>query len=91
MDEPAEASDAIKAPPDVQDTVDLYVNAAGGRPLPAGSDPVEVAIRDHQRRVERVHYIAEHKAICESLAYAPRLVPAGRSVVDGSASPVVWE
>jgi hypothetical protein len=41
--------------------------------LPAGSDPVEVAIREHQRGVERERYIAQHKSICESLAIAPRL------------------
>lgn len=73
MEKPAEADDAIKAPSDAQDDVDRYVNAAVGLPLPDGADPVEAAIRDHWRRVERERYIAQHKAICESLANAPRL------------------
>jgi hypothetical protein len=73
MDKTAAGNVAIAGPRDGRDDVERYVNAAVGQPLPAGSDPVEVAIRDHQRHVERERYIAEHKVIGESLAIAPRL------------------
>ena len=55
------------------DNVERYVNAAVGPRLSDGSDPIEAAIRDQQRSVEREYFIARHEALSWSFENAPRL------------------
>jgi hypothetical protein len=69
----SESNDASGAAQDRLDNVERYVNAAVGPRLPDGSDPVEAAIRDQHRSVERKYSIAMHEAVCWSLENAPRL------------------